>query len=310
LGTPLGGTPESMNEFNRLEQFAKLQKPPAIKYKDLEASISTRITFNILPMKSHIDFIRITNASILTNITLQFENKDLQFTAKEGVQKAEIHILGRITTMTRRPINTFEHPITVDAPTAMLKDFAARSSIFQESVPLAPGLYRLNIVAKDTISGNMNNYEVALNVPHFDDEKLASSSLILADQIEKVPTKSIGTGQFVIGGSKVRPRLSDSFKQDEKLGLYLQLYNFTPDEKTKKPNGQVSYEIVRKGTNEKILEFTEDVNSLPNASANQVTIEKILPLKTIAPGQYELKMKVKDNVSNQTLSPSTSFTVT
>ncbi len=41
--------PESMNEFSRLEQFAKLQKPPAIKYKDLEASVNTRITFNILP---------------------------------------------------------------------------------------------------------------------------------------------------------------------------------------------------------------------------------------------------------------------
>jgi GWxTD domain-containing protein len=311
LGQPLGGQPESMNEFNRLEQFAKLQKPPAIKYKDLEASISTRITFNILPMKTHIDFIRITNASVLTNITLQFENKDLQFAAKEGVQKAEIHILGRITTMTRRPITNFEHPITVDAPTAMLKDFAVRSSIFQESVPLAPGLYRLNVVAKDTISGNMNNYEVALNVPHYDDEKLASSSLILADQIEKVPTKSIGVGQFVIGGSKVRPRLTDSFKQDEKLGLYVQFYNFTPDEKTRKPSGSISYEITKKGTNEKILDFSEDVSSIANASANQVTVEKILPLKTIAPGQYEIKVKVTDKISNQTISPPTTvFTVT
>jgi GWxTD domain-containing protein len=311
LGQPLGGQPESMNEFNRLEQFAKLQKPPAIKYKDLEASISTRITFNVLPMKTHIDYIRITNASVLTNVTLQFENKDLQFAAKEGVQKAEVHILGRVTTMTRRPITNFEQAVTVDAPTAMLKDFAARSSIYQASVPLAPGLYRLNVVAKDTISGNMNNYEVALNVPHYDDEKLASSSLILADQIEKVPTKSIGVGQFVIGGSKVRPRLTDSFKRDEKLGLYVQFYNFTPDEKTKKPSGTVSYEITKKGTNEKILDFSEDVTSIANASANQVTVEKILPLKTIAPGQYEIKVKVTDKISNQTISPpTTTFTVT
>ncbi len=38
LGAPLGGQPESMNEFTRLEQFAKLQAPPKIKYTDLEAS--------------------------------------------------------------------------------------------------------------------------------------------------------------------------------------------------------------------------------------------------------------------------------
>jgi len=311
LGQPLGGQPESMNEFNRLEQFAKLQKPPPIKYKDLEASISSRITFNVLPMKHHIDFIRITNASVLTNVTLQFENKDLQFALKEGVQRAEIHILGRVTTMTRRPITNFEYPITVDAPTAMLKDFAVRSSIYQASLPLAPGLYRLNVVAKDTISGNMNNFEYALNVPHYDDEKLASSSLIIADQIEKVPTRSIGMGQFVIGGSKVRPKLSESFKQDEKLGVYVQFYNFTPDEKTNKPNGSISYEITKKGTNEKILDFSEDVSSIANSSANQVTIEKILPLKTLAPGQYEIKLKATDKISNQTISPPiTTFTVT
>ena len=40
----------------------------------------------------------------------------------------------------------------------------------------------------------MNNYEMALNVPHFDDEKLAYSTLVVADLIEKVPTKSIGNG--------------------------------------------------------------------------------------------------------------------
>jgi hypothetical protein len=167
----------------------------------------------------------------------------------------------------------------------------------------------LNVVAKDVVSGNMNNYELALNVPHFDDEKLSASSLILADQLEKVPTKSIGAGQFVIGGSKVRPRLNDSFKQDEKLGVYMQLYNFTPDEKTHRPNAQVTYEIVKKGTTEKILDFTEDVNTLPGASVNQVTIEKILPLKSLAPGQYELRMKVTDKISNQTLTPASSFTV-
>ena len=61
-----------------------------------------------------------------------------------------------------------------------------------------------------------------------DGEKLASSSLILADMIEKVPTKSIGTGQFVIGDSKVRPRVDDTFKRDEKMGIYFKFYNFAP----------------------------------------------------------------------------------
>ena len=309
LGTSFGGQPASMNEFNRLEQFAKLQKPPVVKFKDLEAAIRTRITYNVLPMRVRMDFIRVTNSSVLTNITLQFDNKDLQFQAKDGVQKAVVNVFGRVTTMSRRPVNTFERTVTVDAPPQMLKEFAGRQSIFQESIPLTPGTYRLNVVAKDITAGNLNNYEVAINVPHFDDEKLASSSLILADQLEKVPSKSIGSGQFVIGTSKVRPKLDESFKQDDKLGLYLQVYNFSPDEKTNKPNASVEYEITKKGTNEKVLEFTEEVTGMPGASANQVTIEKVLSLKQMQPGQYTLKLKVLDKNNKQTLTPSTNFTV-
>jgi GWxTD domain-containing protein len=310
LGQALGGTPESMNEFSRLEQFAKLQKPPAIKYKDLEADVHTRISFNVLPMRVQVDYVRVTNSTVIANVTMQFDNKDLQFTNKEGVQKAIIHVLGRITSMTRRPINTFEHEISIDAPNELLQKIAAQQSIYQESVPLVPGRYRLNVVSKDVVAGNMANMEFALDVPHFDDEKLSQSSLILSDIIEKVPTKSIGAGMFVIGDTKVRPRLSDSFRRDEKMGIYMQFYNFGLDDKTHKPNADIQYEIVKTGSNEKIIDFTEAVSSIPGASGSQVTIEKLLPLKTLAPGQYELKMKVTDKIRNQTLTPSAKFTVT
>jgi hypothetical protein len=170
-------------------------------------------------------------------------------------------------------------------------------------------MYRLNVVSKDVVGGNMNNYEVALNVPRIDSEKLAASTLILADLIEKVPTKSIGAGQFVIGSSKVRPRVTESFRRDEKMGIYLQVYNFQQDEKTHKPAGEIQYEVIRNGSNEKIFDFTEDLTQIPGAST-QVTIEKLLPLQNLSPGQYTLKMKVLDKNRNQVLTPSVQFTVT
>jgi GWxTD domain-containing protein len=309
LGTPLGGTPASMNQFSRLEQFAKLQKPPAIKFKDLEAVVNSRITFNILPMLVRIDYIRVTETSVLANITVQFENKDLQFQAKEGLQKSVINMLGRITTMTRRPVTNFEKSLEINIAPEMLTKMTTQRSIYQQSVPLAPGRYRLNVVAKDVIGGNLNNYEIALDVPHFDDEKLASSSLILADTIEKLPIKSIGGGMFAIGDTKVRPRLGDKFNRDEKMGIYMQVYNFLPDEKTQKPSGSIAYEISKVGSTDKVLEFSEDIAKVPNASASQVTVEKLLPLKALNPGTYTLKVKATDAKGNQSLQQQTNFTV-
>ncbi|MBV9743880.1 MAG: GWxTD domain-containing protein [Acidobacteriia bacterium] len=311
LGTPLGGTQSSKyNEFTRLEQFTKLQKPPAIKFKDLEAEVNSKITFNILPLSANVSYFPLTDASVLTSITLQFNNKDLQFASKEGVQKATVNIYGRITTMTRRVVQTFEDTVTVDSPKEMLQDYAKLRSIYQKTIPLPPATYRLNIVAKDVTGGNLNNYEMRLDVPHTDPDKLSTSTLVLADMIQKVPTKSIGAGQFVIGDSKVRPRVDDTFRRDEKLGIYLKLYNFEGDEKTHKPSGEVEYELVKNGSNQKIFGFTEDVTKLPGASASSVTIEKLLPLKDLEPGQYTIKIKVTDKNRNQVVAPSAQFTVT
>ena len=310
LGTGDSPLPMRMNQFERLEQFAKLQKPPAVKFKDLEAAVSSTIKFNLLPMKARADFIRMTNSTILTNITLQYDKKDLQFQQKDGVAKAIVNIYARITSMSRRVVNVFEDVVTVECPAELLAQAAKGASIYQKSVPLAPGTYRLNVVSKDVVGGNMNNYETALHVPRYDESKLGTSSLILADLIEKVPTRNIGAGQFVIGTSKVRPRLTDSFGSDEKMGIYFQVYNFTPDEKTQKPNGMIEYEVVKNGSNEKIFEFSEDVANVDGASAQQVTVEKVLPLKTMNPGSYTLKLKVTDRNSKQVLNQATTFTVT
>jgi GWxTD domain-containing protein len=301
--------PASYNEFSRLEQFSKLQQPPPIKFRDLEAAISTRITYNILPMQVRVDYVRVTESSVLANITVQFLNKDLEFQSKSGVSKAVVNLLGRISNLTRKPINTFEYPLEVPAPPDMLEKYKELSSIYQQSVPLKPGRYRLNIVAKDLTSGTMNNYEEALNVPHFDDDKLAASSLILADEIEKLPRKSIGGGMFAIGDVKVRPRLGDKFKRDESMGIYLQVYNFGPDEKTQRPTGTIEYEIDKTGSNEKLLDFTEGLEKIVNASASQVTIEKMLPLNTLPPGTYTLKVKATDKNRNQTVLQQANFTV-
>lgn len=211
--------------------------------------------------------------------------------------------------MTRRTITTFEKPLEVDAPPDMLAKYQGQKQIYQQSVSLAPNRYRLNLVAKDTISGNMNNYEIALDVPHYDEEKLGSSSLILADMIQPLPTTSIGGGMFAIGDAKVRPRIDNKFNKTEAMYIYMQLYNFGPDEKTQKPAGAIEYEIDKAGTNEKVAGFSEDVATIRNASANQVTVEKRVGLSSFVPGSYTIKVKVTDKNRNQTVLQQANFTV-
>jgi GWxTD domain-containing protein len=302
--------PESMNEFTRLEQFAKLQKAPVIKFKDLEAVVDSTIKYNTLPMGVRADYIKVTDATVLTSITIAFNRNELQYRSKDKISKATVNLYGRITTLSRKSVNWFEDTVQVEIPVEMLQSVMNGQSIYSKSIPLQPGTYRLNIVAKDTVGGTMNNYEMPLHVPQYDEDTIGSSTLILADQIERLPTTSVGAGPFVIRGSKVRPRVGDTFKQGEKMGIYTEFYNLGMDVKTKKPSGAIKYQIVNDVTKKTVVEVSQDLSTIQNASSSLVTVEQMLPLSKFAPGKYTLKIVLTDKLKNQTINQSAPFTIT
>ena len=287
----------------------KLPPSPVAKFKDLEAAVNAAAKYNLLPIKVQTDFIPVTGSSVLSSITVQFDRKDLQFQPKGEISSAAVNLYARITPLSRRQATWFEDVVSVDVPTSGLQQPLPGAATYSNSVPLQPGRYRLNIAAKDTVSGKTTNFETILDVPTLQPERLGRSSLILADRLEKVPVGHSFGSPFVIGGLHVRPRVGATFTRGEKLGMYLQLYNFEADEKTQKADGTVEYVITKNGSGEKVFEFEEDVSAISGGAA-QVVVQKLLPLQGFAPGQYTLKIKVVDKRRNQTLTPSATFTVT
>jgi hypothetical protein len=299
--TRYGGT------FDRLALLANINRPPVIKFKDLEEAISTNIRYNVLPFQVRSDYVKITGETVLAALTVGIQNKDLAFQGSGGVQQAVVNIFGRITTLTRRTVQTFEDTIALDVPDSLLEQSLEKASVYWKSIPLRPGLYRLSLALKDVNSGNIGTMELRMEVPKFEDEQLSTSSLILADQLEKVPTRRIGLGQFVIGDSKVRPAVGSTFTTDEKLGVYLQVYNLKPDMSGRKPSATIHYSLLK--DDQPIFEMQENAADLPDASPSQVNIEKLLPLESLEPGKYTMKVTVTDTISQRTVAPSAEFTI-
>jgi hypothetical protein len=307
LPTNLGGSePASLNEFTRLENYSKAFQPPPVKYKDLEALVTSRIVRDQVHFTWRTDYLKVTNDTVLVPVTVQVPNTQLSFQMKEGVHSATLNVFGRVSTLTGRVVQTFEDAVSRDFPDSLFQQSLKLSSIYQKSVPLRPGLYRLDLVIKDVQSGNVGVINSRLAVPRYDDEKLDSSSLILADQIEHVPAKQIGTGQFVLGSSKVRPRLDGDFTTTDKMGIYLQIYNLKADDKTHKSNAQFQF-TVKRGT-EQIMQFKETSEDMKQ-SGDQITVERLLPLATLTPGKYTVEVIATDTLSNQTITRTAEFTV-
>ena len=304
IGRSLGGEPESMNEFTRLDLYAKIFKPPEVKFKDLKAVVTSKLSAQLLPFDVRSDFIRVTDESVLTPVTIQVANRDLEFQNKDGVMHAVMDIFAQFTTLSGRIVNTVEDGVVLDTPEHDFQTYVNHKSVYQKAVPLRPGRYKLSVVVKDDLNGHMGSMELGIRVPHFEEDKLSNSSLILADLIQQLPTNLVGTGPFVIGGTKVRPSVNQTFTRDQNLGIYMQVYNLGVDPKTHKPAGQVQYDILKDGKT--ILTKTEETAQLPNAS-QQLTLEKVMPLRSLQPGRYTVQIRVTDNVKNQTLTPTSAF---
>ncbi len=306
---------ENSKEFDKLEMMAKVQAPPQVKFKDLEEVVSHKINVNLMPFEVRTDYVKVTGDTVLVPVTLQVKNKDITFVSKDGIQRGTVNIFGRVTGITGRIAQTFEDTVQVDVPSELLEKTIERSSLYWKAVPLRPGRYRIDIVVKDVNGDRVGTWSHGIMVPEYNEDKLAASSLILADTMEKVPSKNVGSGSFVIGETKLTyPHLDGadgkpaSFKHDQRMSLWMQVYNLQPDEKTKKSSAKIEYEIVNLANNQPVLHSSESTDTMGNIG-DQVTLEKSLSLNSFQPGTYRLTVKVDDNVSKQQIAPSVRFAV-
>jgi GWxTD domain-containing protein len=313
-GTDQAGMNNGNKQFDAIERYAKLTSPPPIKFKDLEEKVNTKIRYNLMPFDLRTDFVKVTSDTVLVPITIQVKTKDMTFLQKEGIQRAAINIFGRISTLSGRVAATFEDTVGVDEPNDLLEKALLTSQIYWKAVPLKPGMYKIDVAVKDVNGDRVGTLVRSIRVPEFDEEKLSASSLILADIMERVPAKTIGSGSFIIGDTKVRPRVDAadgkpaSFKRAQRLNIYLQVYNLQQDQQTRKTRGSISYDIVNIQTNKSVLHADESSNVYGN-TGDQITIEKSMPLANLDPGLYSLKITVNDDVTKQSINPSARFQV-
>jgi GWxTD domain-containing protein len=316
----LGAGPESSmlqtKQFDRLEQFAKLQAAPPVKFTDLLEDVNSKVILNPMPFDVRSDYVKVTSDTVLVPVTVQMRNRDITFVNKDGVQRGTVNILGRLSTLTGKIVQTFEDTVQVDVPAELLPRTAENASVYWKALPLRPGHYKLYIAVKDVNGDRKGVWSHSIIVPDFSDDKLATSTLIVADQMEPVPTKAIGTGSFVIGTTKVRPRVAPAngkpalFKKDkdQKLNFWMQVYNLGVDEKTHKPSATFEYNITNLATNKSVIQKTETTDTMGNVG-EQVTLQKSIVAANLQPGTYKIEIKINDNVSKQTIDPSAVFSL-
>jgi GWxTD domain-containing protein len=317
LGAGPMSSQNQSKQFDRLDRYAKIMAAPEIKFKDLESFMATSKILTGPPFLFDVrtDYVKVTNETVIVPLTLQIRNKDITFTNKDGVAMGTVNILGRVSNLNHKPIQTFEETVNVQVPSELLARTQNNVSVYWKALPLRPGLYKIDIVIKDVNNpDHIGTWRRSINVPKYDDDKLAASSLILADQMERVPSKDIGSGNFVIGNTRIRPRVPSgiaapvTFHRAQNLNFWMQVYNLGIDQKSKQNGATIDYQVVDTDNNTTVLQ-TQELTSKTNPNSDQVTLERSMPLASLQPGKYKINITVNDGVSGQKIAESAPFVV-
>lgn len=320
LGLGPMSSAEQAKEFDRLEQFAKLQAPPKIKFTDLEGFLVNHklLTGPFFPFEVRVDYVKLTDDTVLVPITMQIKNRNITFVTKDGVATGKVNVLGRISTITDHVVQTFEQTLAVEEPAELMGQQLKRASVHWWAFPLRPGRYRIDIAIKDVNNpDHVGTWARGIVVPRYNDNTLSTSSLILADKMQMVPTKEIGAGQFIIGDTFVRPRVTGgpkdpaTFQRNQKLNFWMQVYNLGINDKTRKNSATIHYQIVNLGSHKTLLNSSETSAEVGanSSNADQLTLEKSLSLASLEPGKYQVKIQVDDHITNQQVAESAPFIV-
>jgi GWxTD domain-containing protein len=294
--------------FRRMEIQQGLFRPPEVKFGDLQelaGANSGIIDNNVLPFDVRIDFFKQSDERIITAFTVQTNNKELQFEQVGGLEQATMNIFGRITAVSGKRSGIFEDSVTTTATAEELADAKERRSVYQKAVALTPGHYKVDVVVRDVGTGNKGLASLGFDVPKYDEKKLSTSSLILTANLRSTTDRDIGQ-MFVIGNNKVIPNLSGVYHKGDQVGIYLQVYNAGIDQTTLRPAVDVDYILSKSG--KEVYRQAEDWSGLSD-SGQRLTLARLMPTTLMAPGDYDIKVQIKDRVGGQIIENKGKFTI-
>ena len=243
---PLDHPSPGINKSNlqRIEDYFKAFTPPSIKYTDLQKVVGTRIHYEDLPIDTRASIVWVNAEQFMVPATLQVSNRLLTYQPENEIRRARVEIYGAVHDLLGKTVYEFEDQVYVE-DTGYRPFVEQGKSLYQHTIPLKSGRYKLDWVVRDVHSGKIGTSAHSIVVPPKPENELFTSSLILADRIrvqkEPDPLEPFAT----LSGLKVYPNLQkNTFPAGERVGLYFEIYNFSVDAATGEANLKIPLRVL------------------------------------------------------------------
>jgi len=294
--------------FESMLRYYALQRPPEIKQKELQELVDTRISYTTLPFSSVVHYLWLSPEAALAPITLEIANSSLSYRTMAGFRKARVGLYGRVVSLTGALVTEFEDRIASEYPDAQFEAGQKQKSLYQKTIALKPGRYKLDLVVRDLNSGNVGIETRSINIPNLDNDKMVAGPVMLAKMVEPLRSFPDIPQTFVIGDVRVVPSVTQRFKPADEMGVYLQIYHPALNADTSQPAISVEYSIAENG---KVVSQVSDLagSSIEYFSTERLVLVRKLKLDGLSKGSYKLTVKVSDPKTGRSTSSDVSFEI-
>lgn len=192
--------------------------------------------------------------------------------------------------------------------------FQSQDIPYQNYLKLRPGKYQLKMAIADE-KGKIGTSEQSLVIPPLPGDGMASSSLVLTQQMTQLPDliRNIQSklmeenDPLAYKGMQLIPDVDQILSKSGNIAVYYKVYNLksNPQDLHLVAKIQVIDEKGTPATNESLV--LDDATQ--STGASEAAVGFSIPLKDLAPGKYQLKVETQDTGQNQSVTSGTEFTI-
>ena len=296
--------------LQRLETLYRLHRGPAVKYKELELMVTTRLSYSQLPVRVRLDVMRYSESHSLVPVTVFLEDKDLHFASeKDGQDRlvARVGIYGQVQTLSGQRIYTFEDEIERRVPVGTVTKGLQTEAVYQKRFPLKPGRYKLSLVIQDQGSGKIATADELVVVSPPRQDELETSTVLLTPRLGSPGIDESVGDPFVLGKYRVVPSSDNRFRPEEQFALaYFEVYNLALDQTTLEPSARVEIALLHEG--ESVFPFTE-INRPMDFDGDRLLVYTTIPFQGLKEGKYTLRFNVTDQIRQQSITTDVEFLI-
>ena len=239
------------------------------------------------------------------NLAMEVPAQQLDFAKEKGKFHSDVHVLGIAYRKDNSVAARFSDTVKMDLEKKELKEFSKGAFNYQNTFDIAPGTYQLKIVLSSG-GQKFGKYEMPLVIEPFDGHKFHLSGLALSDRMQPVSQLTADLGEalleertpLVVKGVELTPSPDNHFKRDEKVGLYLEVYeplmmNPYP------PRVGILYNLIDRKTNQQVYTSnTVPVDEFAEKNNPVIPVGVFLPVGKLQAGDYRIEVRARDAAGN------------